>query len=52
VIWLICFFWPFFFSSFLYGKFFFFVAVRAMSRVAAALTAGLVVSCFLWPTGF
>jgi hypothetical protein len=51
VIWLFCFFWPFLFS-FLHSKFFFLVSVRAMPRVAAALTTGLVVSCFFQLIGF
>jgi hypothetical protein len=46
VIWLVCFFWPFFFSSFLHGELFSFVAVRAMPWVAAALATRFVVSCF------
>ena len=41
-----------FFFSFLHGKFFFFVAVRAMSRVAAALAARFVVPYFFWLTRF
>jgi len=52
VIWLVCFFWPFFFSSFLYGKFFFFVTVRAMPWVAAALATRFVISCFFQLVGF
>jgi hypothetical protein len=52
VIWLVYFFWPSFFSSFLYGKFFFFVAVCAMPWVAAALATRLVISCFFQLVGF
>ena len=37
-----------FFFSFLYGKFFFFVAVRAMPRGAAALAARFVIPYFFW----
>jgi len=36
----------------LHGKFFFFVAVRAMSRVAAALTTGFIVPYFFSLTRF
>jgi hypothetical protein len=38
--------------SFLHGEFFFFVAVRAMPRVAAALAARFVVSYFFSLTSF
>ena len=44
-LWSICLCWPLFFS-FLYGEFLFFVAVRTMPGVAAALAARLMVSYF------
>ena len=44
-LWSICLCWPLFFS-FLYGEFLFFVAVRTMPGVTAALAARLMVSYF------